>query len=80
MVKADIKDIHLVSGGIELFAVDGRLAKLSFSDFVRLKNATHSQQNDFTANTHGLRWDSLDEDISYDSIFAPEDFPLRANV
>jgi len=80
MVKTDIKRIHLVNGGIELSTEDGRFAKLNFNDFTRLKNASASQQGSFVVNTYGLRWDSLDEDISYDSIFSPEKFPLRAKI
>jgi len=80
MVKADIKKIQQVSDGIEISAVDGRTAKLRFDDFTRLKNATPPQRSEFIANAHGLRWESIDEDISYDSIFAPDKFPLKAGV
>lgn len=80
MKKSDLKNIRLVSDGIELTAGDGSLATLSFSDFPRLNQAEDSLRKDFSVGDFGLRWESLDEDISFDSIFYPERYPLKAKL
>lgn len=63
---------------MEFFAENGMTAKVFFCDFVRLKNASQSELKKYSLGLSGIRWDCLDEDISYDSIFYPEKFPLKS--
>lgn len=77
MQRDEIKKIELVSNGLKLTAKDGRLATLHYKDFERLKNATPKQRLDYRISFEGLRWDDLDEDISFESIFNPDQFPLK---
>ncbi|MBR3073775.1 DUF2442 domain-containing protein, partial [Fibrobacter sp.] len=66
-----------VSNGLKLTAKNGKLATLHYKDFERLKNATPKQRLDYRISFEGLRWNDLDEDISFESIFNPEQFPLK---
>ena len=77
MQRDEIEKIELVSNGLKLTAKDGRLATLHYKDFERLKNATPKQRLDYRISFEGLRWDDLDEDISFESIFNPDQFPLK---
>jgi len=77
MQRDEIEKIELVSNGLKLTAKDGRLATLHYKNFERLKNATPKQRLDYRISFEGLRWDDLDEDISFESIFNPDQFPLK---
>ena len=77
MQRDEIEKIELVSNGLKLTAKDGRLATLHYKDFERLKSASPKQRLDYRISFEGLRWDDLDEDISFESIFNPDQFPLK---
>jgi hypothetical protein len=72
MHKKDIECAELVRGGIKLTAKDGRTALLKFRDSERLRSASPKQRVSFRLFFGGLRWDDIDEDLSYDSIFEPQ--------
>ena len=72
MHKRDIESAELVKGGILLTAKDGRTALLKFRDSERLRSASAKQRAAFRLSFGGLRWDEIDEDLSYDSIFEPQ--------
>ena len=80
MHKKDIKNAKLVKDGIKLTAKDGRTALLKFSDSERLRSASAEQRAAFRLSFGGLRWDEIDEDLSYDSIFEPQAHPLRGST
>ena len=80
MHKKDIKNAELVRGGIRLTAKDGRTAFFKFSDSERLRSASAKQRADFKLSFGGLRWDEIDEDLSYDSIFEPHAHPLHGSA
>lgn len=63
---------------MEFFAENGVTAKVLFADFARLKNASQFELEQYSLGLSGIRWENLDEDISYDSIFYPENFPLKS--
>lgn len=48
---------------------DGLCASYEFAQWPRLRNATDSQRRDFYLSYHGIHWPSLDEDISFESMF-----------
>ena len=77
MQRDEIEKIEPVSNGLKLTAKDGRLATLHYKDFERLKSASPKQRLDYRISFEGLRWDDLDEDISFESIFNPDQFPLK---
>ena len=80
MYREDIEKIEPIEEGLRLTAKDGRTATLIFAAFERLKSASKVQRQDYRISFGGLRWDNLDEDISFDSIFEPEKFPLRLSA
>ena len=80
MHKRDIESAELVRGGILLTAKDGRTALLKFRDSERLRSASAEQRAAFRLSFGGLRWDEIDEDLSYDSIFEPQAHPLRCSA
>jgi hypothetical protein len=80
MHKKDIECAELVRGGIKLTAKDGRTALLKFRDSERLRSASPKQRVSFRLSFGGLRWDDIDEDLSYDSIFEPQAHPLRGSA
>jgi hypothetical protein len=43
----------------------GEIYSERFSDYPRLKNAIHAQRSRFTCDNIGIRWEELDEDLSY---------------
>jgi hypothetical protein len=80
MHKRDIESAELVRGGILLTAKDGRTALLKFRDSERLRSASAEQRAAFRLSFGGLRWDEIDEDLSYDSIFEPQAHSLRGSA
>ncbi|MDR0830111.1 MAG: DUF2442 domain-containing protein [Prevotellaceae bacterium] len=50
---------------------NGQTFSRVFSDFPLLKNATEKQRADFQVGKYGIRWDSIDEDLSYNGFFNP---------
>jgi hypothetical protein len=80
MHKRDIESAALIRGGILLTAKDGRTALLKFRDSERLRSASAKQRAAFRLSFGGLRWDEIDEDLSYDSIFEPQAHPLRGTT
>ena len=80
MHKRDIESAELVKGGILLTAKDGRTALLKFRDSERLRSACAEQRAAFRLSFGGLRWDEIDEDLSYDSVFEPQAHPLRGSA
>ena len=80
MHKRDIESAELVKGGILLTAKDGRTALLKFRDSERLRSASAEQRAAFRLSFGGLRWDEIDEDLSYDCIFEPQAHSLRGSA
>jgi hypothetical protein len=44
----------------------GEIFSEKFADYQRLRNATAKQRAAFTCNNIGIRWDELDEDLSFE--------------
>ena len=44
----------------------GEIFSEKFADYQRLRDATPEQRAAFTVNNLGIRWDALDEDLSFD--------------
>ncbi len=80
MRKRDILKAELEPEGVKLTSKDGRVAVARFADFERLRNATDAQRAAFSLGFGGLRWEEIDEDLSYDGIFEPGKFPLRGSA
>ena len=69
LTKKDIKNVWLTNDAIHIETSDGRQEKELFSEFPRLRFATQERRKEFTLGYFGIRWEMLDEDLSYDGFF-----------
>lgn len=69
ITKNEIKDVWLTDEAIHIETSDGQQKKELFSEFPRLRFATPKQREGYTLNHFGIRWEALDEDLSYNGFF-----------
>lgn len=69
ITKNEIKNVWLTNEAIHIETSDGRQAKELFLEFPRLQFATPEQRKEYTLCHFGIRWEILDEDLSYDGFF-----------
>jgi len=69
ITRNEIKNVWLTNEAIHIETSDGQQAKELFSEFPRLRFATPEQRKGYTLNHFGIRWETLDEDLSYDGFF-----------
>jgi len=69
ITKNEIKNVWLTDEAIYIETTDGKKAKELFSEFPRLRFAKAEQRKDYTLDFFGIRWETLDEDLSYDGFF-----------
>lgn len=65
----NIEKIWLTDSAIWVRTTDGKEACERFNDYPRLRNATPEQRLDYIADGFGIHWETLDEDLSYESFF-----------
>ena len=64
-----IDKIWITDAEIWIRTLDGRQACEKFDDYPRLRYATPEQRANFTTNLFGIRWEELDEDLSFEGFF-----------
>lgn len=64
-----IKKIWLTENAVHILTEDGREGKELFSNYPRLRNATRHELEDFTADSFGIHWNALNEDLCYEGFF-----------
>jgi hypothetical protein len=69
LTKNEIKNVWLTDEAIFIETNDGRKEKELFSEFPRLRFASPEQRKKYTLDYFGIRWETLDEDLSYDGFF-----------
>lgn len=70
-----IKKIWFDRNRIYGLTEDGSEVWQSLLYYKRLLNATEEQRNSYQINAFGIRWEEIDEDISFDSFFYPDPEP-----
>lgn len=65
--------IWFEDGRIYLVTSDGKKGSLPLRLFPRLYNATADQRDNYTLSHFGIHWPDIDEDLSYEGFFSPED-------
>ena len=65
----NIEKIWLTDSAIWVRTTDGREACERFNDYPRLRNASPEQRLEYVADSFGIHWETLDEDLSYESFF-----------
>lgn len=64
-----IEKIWITDSAVWIKTADGREACEKFSDYPRLRYATQQQREKYTADAFGIRWEEIDEDLSYEGFF-----------
>ena len=64
-----IEKIWITDAEIWIRTSDGRQACEKFDDYPRLRYATPEQRANFTSDLFGIRWEELDEDLSFEGFF-----------
>ena len=65
---------------IYILMEDGREGSLPIRLYPKLYNAKPSQLEGYKLTYFGIRWDEIDEDLSYEGFFAKENIPKSDNV
>ena len=69
MKDVAVDKVWLTDTAVWIRTVDGKEACEKFADYQRLKFATPKQRANFKVNKFGIRWEELDEDLSFDGFF-----------
>ena len=64
-----IEKIWLTEDAVWIKTADGREACEKFEDYPRLRYATSEQRANYTADSWGIRWEEIDEDLSFEGFF-----------
>ena len=64
-----IEKIWLTEDAVWIKTADGREACEKFDDYPRLRYATSEQRANYTADSRGIRWEDIDEDLSFEGFF-----------
>lgn len=64
-----VDKVWLTDTAVWIHTADGKEACEKFTDYPRLKFATLKQRTNFTVDKFGIRWEELDEDLSFEGFF-----------
>jgi hypothetical protein len=64
-----IEKIWLTEDAVWIKTADGREACEKFDDYPRFRYATSEQRANYTADSWGIRWEDIDEDLSFEGFF-----------
>ena len=64
-----IEKIWLTEDAVWIKTADGREACEKFDDYPRLRYAISEQRANYTADSWGIRWEDIDEDLSFEGFF-----------
>lgn len=69
MTIDNIEKVWLTDSAVWIRTKDGREAYDEFDLLPRLKWASKEQRENYSLNYFGIRWDDLDEDLSFEGFF-----------
>lgn len=72
MLKHRVKRVWTDDKAVYAETYDGLTASYNFSEWKRLADATPEQRNDFYLTYSGIHWKDIDEDLSFEGMFASE--------
>ena len=64
-----IEKIWLTEDAVWIKTAEGREACEKFDDYPRLRYAPSEQRANYTADSWGIRWEDIDEDLSFEGFF-----------
>ncbi|GHT57284.1 hypothetical protein FACS18945_1190 [Bacteroidia bacterium] len=70
-MKTKISKVWVDSNAVYVQTENGKTFSRLFNDFPLLRNATEKERAAFQAGKCGIRWNAIDEDLSYDGFFKP---------
>ena len=70
-MKTDIINVWVDDVAVYVKTIDGKVFSRSFADFPLLRNATPAQRANFQCGKVGIRWENIDEYLSYAGFFNP---------
>lgn len=70
MNKSRIIKVWVDQDAVYALTEDGRTASYKFADWKRLQVATPAQRMDFYLTYSGIHWPQVDEDLSFEGMFA----------
>ena len=65
-----VKKVLVDDKNVYVETKDGLVASYAFSRWPRLANATKAQREDFQLTYLGIYWPQIDEDLSFEGMFA----------
>ena len=66
----EVEKIWLTDDAVWIQTKDGREACEYFAEYPRLKYASPKQRANFKADDFGINWPDIDEDLSFEGMFA----------
>ena len=75
-----IEKIWLTDDAVWISTADGRKACEKFNDYPRLRYATKEQRANYEADEHGIHWEDIDEDLSFEGFFDKRETTLLYKV
>ena len=69
MEEIKINKVWLTDEAVWAEDADGRVARESFADYPRLRDATAQQRQAYSMDAFGIHWPELDEDLSFEGFF-----------
>lgn len=70
MLKHRVKRVWTDDKAVYAETYDGLTASYNFSEWKRLADATPEQRNNFYLTYSGIHWPEIDEDLSFEGMFA----------
>jgi hypothetical protein len=68
-MKALVTKVWIDDVAVYIQTSTGEIASEQFKDFIRLRNATPSQQANYEYDNIGIHWNEIDEDLSFEGFF-----------
>lgn len=79
-MKIDVIKVWVDDVNVNIQTSDGQIRSEKIADYYRLRNATPEQRQYFEYDNMGIHWSELDEDLSYEGFFQPEDEKLKSEL
>lgn len=65
-----IKKVWVDTTAVYAMTTEGTVAKYDFAQWPSLEKATNEQREDFYLSYSGIHWPQIDEDLSFEGMFA----------
>ena len=79
-MKIDVIKVWVDDVNVNIQTSDGQIKSEKIADYYRLRNATPEQRQNFEYDNMGIHWSELNEDLSYEGFFQPEDEKLKSEL